>query len=151
MAHIEYDKINQLEIGNLVQYNSNIYSLYDIDDKLLYLNNPDLKNIGIPKSEIRPVLLTDQVMITCNFELVGEPENIYIGDKLVQVRTVYSLKQNEWNIDFKVTIIVEYDDLDPFLVQTFDKIDKGENKVKYLHQVQNIFKHFFGFELVTID
>ena len=151
MAHIEYNKINQLEIGNLIQYNKEIYSLYDLDDKLLYLNNPDLKNIGIPESEIRPVLLTEHVMNTCNFELTAEPENFYLGKDLVQVRTNYSLKPNKWKIDFKVTIVSDYNDPDPFLVNTFDKIDKGEQKIKYLHQVQNIFKHFFEFELVTID
>jgi hypothetical protein len=121
------------------------------DNGMVYLNNPDLKNIGIPESEIKPIAITDNVMNECKFSLESEPEKIYIGDKLNQVRTNYVLKENEWGIDFKVCIVTDYNQDDPFLVKTFDKIDKGEEKVKYLHQVQNIFKHFFNFELVTLE
>jgi hypothetical protein len=152
MAHVEYKEINQLKIGNIVQYQQNVYSIYDMEDNgMVYLNNPDLKNIGIPESEIKPIAITDNVMNECKFSLESEPEKIYIGDKLNQVRTNYVLKENEWGIDFKVCIVTDYNQDDPFLVKTFDKIDKGEEKVKYLHQVQNIFKHFFNFELVTLE
>jgi len=152
MANVEYKKINPLQIGNIVQYQQNVYSIYDMEDNgMIYLNNPDYKNIGIPESEIKPVLITDQVMNACKFTLESEPEKIFIGDKLNQVRTNYILKENEWGIDFKVCIVTDYNEDDPFLVKTFDKIDKGEEKIKYLHQVQNIFKHFFNFELVTLE
>jgi len=123
----------------------------DENGVLVYLNNPDLKNIGIPKSEIKPVIITDQVMDACKFTIESEPEKIFIGDRLTQVRTNYVLMDNEWAVDFKVCILTDYNDDDPFLARTFDKIDKGEEKIKYLHQVQNIFKHFFNFELVTLE
>lgn len=151
MQSVEYNKINILKIGNFIQYKNNVYTIYDIDDGLIYLNNPDFENIGIPESKIKPVLITDNVMTTCNFNLQAEPEKIFIGNKLIQVRTNYHLNDNQWNIDFKICIITDYDNNDPFLVRTFDKIDKGEEKVKYLHQVQNIFKHFFKFELVSLE
>ena len=152
MAKIEFSEINPLKIGNLVQYDSNVYSIYDMDAGLIYLNNPDFKNIGIPEDKIKPVVINDMVMNTCNFTLQSEPERIFIGEKLVQVRTDYSLKENKWNIDFKVCVFIDYEqDEDPFLVKTFDKINKNEEKIKYLHQVQNIFKHFFGFELVSLE
>lgn len=152
MAHVEYKEINQLKIGNIVQYKQNVYSIYDMEDNgMVYLNNPDFKNIGIPESEIKPIMITDHVMKECKFSMESEPEKIFIGDKLNQVRTNYFLKENDWGIDFKVCIVTDYNQDDPFLVQTFDKIDKGEEKIKYLHQVQNIFKHFFNFELVTLE
>ena len=152
MASVEFSKINKLQIGNIVQYNTDVYSIYDMDEMgLIYLNNPDLKNIGIPESKIKPVVIIDHVMDACNFKLLAEPEKIFVGDKLIQVRTTYTLLENKWGIDFKVCIVTDYNEEDPFLVRTFDKIDKGEEKVKYLHQVQNIFKHFFNFELVTLE
>lgn len=152
MASVEFSKINKLQIGNIVQYNTDVYSIYDMDEMgLIYLNNPDLKSIGIPESKIKPVVIIDHVMDACNFKLLAEPEKIFVGDKLIQVRTTYTLLENKWGIDFKVCIVTDYNEEDPFLVRTFDKIDKGEEKVKYLHQVQNIFKHFFNFELVTLE
>jgi hypothetical protein len=152
MASVEFSKINKLQIGNIVQYNTDVYSIYDMDEMgLIYLNNPDLKSIGIPESKIKPVVIIDHVMDACNFKLLAQPEKIFVGDKLIQVRTTYTLLENKWGIDFKVCIVTDYNEEDPFLVRTFDKIDKGEEKVKYLHQVQNIFKHFFNFELVTLE
>jgi len=151
MTNVEFNKINPLCIGNIVQYKKNPYSIYDMDDGLVYLNNPDTKNIGIPESEIRPVLVTDMVMDACKFKLESEPERIFVGEKLIQVRTNYILIDTKLGIDFKICIITDYNEDDPFLVKTFDKIDKGEKKIKYLHQVQNIFKHFFNFELITLE
>lgn len=152
MASVEFSKINKLQIGNIVQYNTDVYSIYDMDEMgLIYLNNPDLKSIGIPESKIKPVVIIDHVMDACNFKLLAEPEKVFVGDKLIQVRTTYTLLENKWGIDFKVCIVTDYNEEDSFLVRTFDKIDKGEEKVKYLHQVQNIFKHFFNFELVTLE
>jgi len=151
MNKIEFNNINFLKLGNLVQYNGEIYSIYDMDDNLVYLNNSELNNIGIPISEIKPVLITDLVMDACDFRIDSEPENIFLGDKLIQVRTNYALKQNKFDIDFKICIIIDYTEPDPFLVKTFDKIDKGEHKIKYLHQIQNIFKHYYNFELITLE
>lgn len=151
MTNVEFQQINPLRIGNIVQYGKNPYSIYDMDEGLVYLNNPDMKNIGIPESEIRPVLVTDHVMDACKFKLESEPERIFVGERLTQVRTNYKLIDTALGIDFKICIITDCDDEDPFLVKTFDKIDKGETKIKYLHQVQNIFKHFFDFELITIE
>lgn len=152
MHEIKFNEINPLSIGNIVQYNSEPYTIYDIDESgLVYLNNPDVKNIGIPESKIRPILITIQVMDTCNFKIESEPEKIFIGDKLIQVRTDYLLKENKFDIDFKISVFTDYDNDDPFLVNTFDKIDKGEEKIKYLHQVQNVFKKIYNFEMVSIE
>lgn len=148
---IEFNKINFLKFGNMVQYELNPYTIYDMDDKLIYLNSIELKSIGIPESEIRPILITDLVMDACDFSIESEPEKIFVGAKLIEVRTDYTLRQNKFNIEFKISIVVDHSEPDPFLAKTFDKIDKGEEKVRYLHQVQNIFKHFYNFELITIE
>lgn len=148
---LDFKEINVLSIGNIVQYMSDVYSIYDMDDSLIYLCNVDLCNIGIPVSEIRPVLVSDMVMDVCDFVIESVPETIYIGDKLISVRTDYALNVNKFDIDFKISIVIDYDNNDPFLVNTFDKIDQGETKVKYLHQIQNIFKHYYNFELITLE
>lgn len=151
MNDFEFHIINELKIGNMVQYNLNPYSIYDMDEKLVYLSNVDLKNIGIPFSELKPILITDQVMDACEFKIESEPETIFIGDKLIEVKTKYKLKENDLKIDFKICIVMDYTEDDPFLIKTFDKIDKDEKKIKYLHQVQNIFKHYYDFELIKME
>jgi hypothetical protein len=150
---IDFDDINKIKIDNIVNYLGNIYTIYDIEDDILYLKTPDNSNLGVPLSEIRPILLTDKVMELCGFNLIEEPTTKYIGQTLVQTKTPYRLFKEEYGIDMSVIIVIDYEweENDMFLVKTFDKIDQSDKKVRWLHQIQNIFKSIYGIELVSIN
>ena len=151
MKDINFLEINELKHGNMVQYNSNPYTIYDIDNNLIYLKSPDLKNIGIPFNLLRPILLTDNVMLACQFELKQEPETIYIGVDLIQTKTTYELKKNDFGINFKVNVIIDYnEDNNPYLVKTFDKINNNDSSIKYLHQIQNIWYNEYKFQFLEV-
>lgn len=150
---INFDDINKIKIDNIVNYLGNVYTIYDIEDDILYLKTPDNSNLGVPLSEIRPILLTDKVMEMCHFELLEEPTHKYMGDSLIQTKTPYRLINEEYGIDITVVIIIDYEweDDDMFLVKTFDKIDSSEKKIRWLHQLQNVFKSIYGIELISIN
>lgn len=150
---IDFENINKIKIDNIVNYLGNVYTIYDIEDSILYLKNPDNSNIGVPLTEIRPILLTDKVMEMCGFDLIEDPTTTYVGNTLVQTKTPYRLIKEEYGIDISVIIVIDYEweDNDTFLIKTFDKIDKSDKKVRWLHQIQNIFTSIYGIELISLS
>lgn len=142
---IKYSLINPFKIGNLIKYNNIAYTIYDIDenDELIYINNPELNNIGLPYSEISPLTCSKEMMNVCSFNAIENSiEIINKEGDLIETTELYKLNNDQ--IDFTVKIYNKY--LNNKLI-----IDnKLENKIKYIHQVQNIFKHFFNIELIKI-
>lgn len=150
---LKYIEINDICTNNFVQYDNNIYSIYDMDSVLVYLTNPELPNIGVPMSKLRPIILSDNVMNVCGFNMICEPHIVYVGNDIVKTKTSYTFKpkHNKTNVDFKVTLVRDYDkDNDPFLVKALDQIDKTDTNIKYLHQVQNIYRMTYNNELLKL-
>lgn len=150
---IDFDDINQIKVDNIVNYGSGVYTIYDIEDNILYLKNPDNENIGVPITSIRPILLSDKIMELCGFEIEYEPELKERNGNVIQSKTSYRIINTELGIDMSVVIIIDYewDSNEMFLIDTLDKLDKKSKKIKWLHQLQNVFKSIYGIELITIN
>lgn len=145
---IKFDQITNIQPGNIIQYDKIPYTIYDIDKNLVYLKNPELKNIGIPINKIFPILATDDILINCNFSIIDKLNHYDKNNILLQSKTTYKLN-NE--LDFKVSIIIDYDIPYNDIIKPINSIEYFDNKIKYLHQIQNIFKLFYNSELIIIN
>ncbi len=154
-VEIEYSKINDIRIGNLVYFKSIIWQVYDFEDDTVYLLSPNKENIGVLNTEILPILISPEVMELCGFKVFSNEDEplFYIGKNEIQTKTVYTLKNSEFNIDLKLKVIMNYaiDANNNFIINTLNEISNDDKSLKYLHQVQNIFKDMYKFELIVID
>jgi hypothetical protein len=150
---IKYEEINKICVGNFVQYNGNVYTVYDMEEDLIYLDNPDLQKIGIPYSKIRPILLNPHVMSTCCFRIDGQPYVIYSGTNKVKTFTKYVLDRERFkDFDFSVSVEIEYDmekDI-ALVIDTLTELDPNMTKIQFLHQVQNVFRQVYGYNLLEL-
>jgi hypothetical protein len=151
LKRIRYSDINRLAVNNLVQFNGSVFSIYDMEDDLVYLNNSDLNRIGIPYTEIRPILLSEHVMNACSFTLRDKPSTVYVGEDLIEARMDYVLRHDKLDVDFAVSIVKTYYEDDLLLVKTVAELNDENRRIMYLHQVQNIFRMTYGFELLRLE
>lgn len=153
---IDYQSINRISIGNVVYFQSTIWQIYDIEDDMLYMRSARRENMGVPKSEITPILLTPEIMMLCGFTIAGqesEPQ-YYIGKDIIQTKTQYVLYKDfpSVTVDMKLNIVMSYKlDKDQYVIDTINKIETSDSNLLYLHQVQNMFKQIYSFELFEIE
>ena len=151
---IDYLSINHLRINNLIYFQSKIWKINEIDDFMLYLSNPSSNDIGVPISEINAILITPEIMSMCGF-LVYEIEDTpqyYIGKDSIQTKITYQLFNEEFGIDIMLKVIMNYKlKNDEYFMEVLDVLDKGDKKLLWLHQIQNLFKDIYKFELIDID
>ena len=151
---IDYEKINEIRINNLVYFNESIWKIYDIENDVLYLTNPDKKNVGALKKEISPVLITTDTMELCGFTICSiEDDNQYfIGNDIIQTKIIYHLLKPAFDIALKFKIVTDYklDKNNQFVLANMNEIDPSEKKLRWLHQIQNIFIDYYKFELIEI-
>ena len=125
---IKFSDINDIKIGNIIQYKNIPYTIYDIDNNLIFLKNPDLKNIGIPINEILPILATDDVLQSCNF-IILDKLDYHCNNTLLQSKTLYKLNND---LDFKISVIIDYDVSYNTIIKPINEIEYIDNKIKYL-------------------
>jgi len=151
---IDYSKVNDIRINNLVYFNETIWKIYDIENDVLYLTNPEKLNVGALKNEISPVLITTDIMELCGFTVFSmEDDNqYYIGKDIIQTKVVYQIKKPQYDIDLKFKIVTDYklDENNQFILANMSEIDPVEKKMRWLHQVQNAFFDLYKMELVDI-
>ena len=151
---IDYSKVNNIRINNLVYFNQTIWKIYDIENDVLYLKNPDKSNVGALKNEISPVLITTDIMELCGFAVfsIEDDNQYYIGKDIIQTKVVYQLKKPQYDIDLKFKIVTDYklDKNNQFILANIGEVDLAEKKMRWLHQVQNAFFDLYKIELVDI-
>lgn len=148
---INYDNINYLKINNLVYFQSKIWKIYEIDDSMLYLSNPSSNNIGVPISEINTILITPEIMELCGFDINSVEDDLtyFIGKDIIQTKITYNLFNDEFGVDIKLTVVNDYDFInDEYFINSLYNED-GE--LIWLHQIQNLFKEIYNFELIDIE
>lgn len=154
-VEIDYKKINNIRINSLVYFKSTIWKIYDIDNDVLYLTNPSKENIGVLMNEIHPIIITPDIMELCGFKInsIEDEPLYYIGKNIIQTKTIYSLLNNEFGVDIKLKVIMNYelDDDNNLSLNKLSEISQDDTSLKYLHQVQNIFKDLYKFELIDIN
>lgn len=154
-VEINYTRINDIRINSLVYFKSSIWKIYDIENDVLYLTNPTKENIGVLIEEIHPIIITQEVMELCGFNIISQEDEplYYIGKNIIQTKTIYSLKNEQFNVDIKLKVVLDYkfDENNNLTIDTLNLISKDDKSLKYLHQIQNIFKDLYNFELIDID
>lgn len=152
---INYTKINDIRTNNLVYFQSKIWKIYDFEGDVVYLTSPNKENIGVLNSEILPIIINQEIMELCGFKVTSNEDEplYYIGKNIIQTKTVYTLINKEFDVDLKLKIVMNYelDTNNNFSLNTLSEISKDDKSLKYLHQVQNIFKDMYNFELIDID
>lgn len=151
---INFKQTNQLVCHNIVSWNGLPYTIYDVDynDGIIYLKHPDNKNVGIPETELKPILLTDETMKLCGFDIEIPMIQKFEDDKC-KIKTVYRLYRPNEGIDMTVSIIISVDlnKQDTFIIPTINQLDPNTKIVSYLHQLQNLFWANYGRQLIEIS
>lgn len=148
---INYDDISHLKLNNLVYFQSKIWKIYEIDDLMLYLSNPSSENVGVPICEINTILITPEIMELCGFTInsVEDSLDYFIGKDIIQTQITYNLYNEEFGVDIKLKVINDYDFInDEYFINSLQNED---DELIWLHQVQNLFKEIYKFELIDID
>lgn len=151
---IDFIHANTLVSDNILSWKGLPYTVYDVDylDMIAYLKHPELSNVGVPFSELSPILLTDETMQLCGF-VISTPMSQQYSDTKCNIKTVYHLYKPEEEIDMTVSIIIEIDlkGDQTFNIPTIDQLDPRSQKICYLHQLQNIFKKNYHRGLIDIS
>jgi hypothetical protein len=151
---IDYKSINIISIGNVVYFNSSVWKIYDIENNMLYLKSPLKENIGVPMDDVTPIILTPEIMHMCGFLLVSTEYSpqYYIGKDLIQTKTEYHLFNDKFDIDMKLNIVMDYKlKEDQYFIDSINEINENSTNLLFLHQIQNLFKKYYNFELIDIE
>jgi hypothetical protein len=151
---IDYKSINVISIGNVVYFNFSVWKIYDIENTMLYLKSPLKENIGVPIDDITPIILTPEIMYMCGFLLISTEYSpqYYIGKDLIQTKTEYHLFNDKFDIDMKLNIVMDYKlKEDQYFIDSINDINENSTNLLFLHQIQNLFKLYYKFELIDIE
>lgn len=123
-------KANELRIGNYIQdyYNTKIFVVKTVDSTLEYLDLSDGKTHSNHITNLKPIPLTEDILLKCGF-LLSTP-NQYI-------------KHQHW---YNETTDIEFNHL--LMCSIYEGNGHvGVSHVKYLHQLQNLHYALTGQEL----
>lgn len=149
---IDFNSINDLRINNLVYFNDNIWTIYDIDqdNDILYLSCPNKNNLGVPSNEVHLIPINEEVMELCGFKMISDDSTplYYIDTAYVQTKNEYVFINEQYKIDMKLNIINNYDIINGDIIIDEESID---DSFIWFHQIQNMFFDIFGLELISVE
>ncbi len=153
---IDFQSINNIGIGNVVYFQNTIWQIYDIEDDMIYIKSPGRTDMGVPKDEITPILLSPEIMMLCGFTISSQDSTpqYHIGVDIIQTKTQYTLYKEFSNfvIDMKLNVVMNYKlKDDEYFIDTISSLDTNDTNLIWLHQVQNMFRSLYKFELFEID
>lgn len=126
-------KSNDLRIGNNFKYEYEVITLYGIEDKSVQILKPNMNNYfhKIPIDWIEPIPLTEEILLKCGFVSKSIYDDLELNGFKIQ-STVRRCDTNERS---------------SFFLNLGEENESLNNRIDYLHQLQNLYWFLYGKEL----
>jgi hypothetical protein len=107
-------KANELRIGNYFNYNNIAFKVVKIENKYIGLDKEDDFGNYANIEDIEPISITKEILLKCGFKKLGNDN--------------YSIGRINLGLNYNISIDIDY-----------VPIHCLNGKIKYLHQLQNLY------------